>query len=99
MSDGRLLKHGGRLRALSLGTQCLAVSQSSLGILGIGTVAIAHHFRRGLRIGIGRRLGFGGERASDVGHGLAAAEASGQNRRHGHGCEVPGKRRLKAHST
>ncbi len=99
MSDGRLLEHGGRLGALPVGTQRLAVSQSGVGILGIGTVAVAHHFGRGVRIGIGRCLGLRRERSGDVGHGLAAAEAGGQNRRHSHGCKVPGKTGLKTHGT
>src|SRR6267142_431960 len=51
--------------------------------------ASAIGFRRALRIGIGRGVRLAGDRARDVGYGLAAAEARGDHCRHGRGHKKP----------
>ena len=75
------------------------------GILGCGGRAFAIDFDGAARIGLGAGTGIGtgfglrADRAGDVGHGLAAAEARGQNRRHGRGGEKPGKTGGLTHGT
>ena len=58
MGDGGLFEHGGGLGALPGGAQRLAIGQRGVGILGIGTVALAGDFRRAPRIGAGAGVGF-----------------------------------------
>jgi hypothetical protein len=72
-----------------------------IGVLGIGAVALAIGLDRAPRIGIGSGTGFDlrGDRSRDIGHGLAAAKADGQNRRQGRGGEKPGKTGLLTHGT
>ena len=98
MSDGGLFEHGDGLAALPRGAQRLAIEQGRVGVLGIGAIAIAVNFHRTPRIGVGAGLGLWRQRSGDVGHGrLAAAEAHGQNRRHGRRCKKPGNTGLLAH--
>ena len=100
IGDGGLFEHGDGLGALPGGAQRLAIGQRGVGILGIGAIAFAVGFDRAPRIGLGSRRGIGlrGDRSRDVGHGLAAAEAGGQNRRHGHGRKKPRKTGLLTHA-
>ena len=86
MGDGGLLEHGGGLGALSGGAQRLAIAQRRVGILGIGAVALTINFHGATRIIRGGLGPWGrrsrGQRSRHVGHGLAAAEARGESRRH-----------------
>ena len=92
MGDGGLFEHGDGLGALPGGAQRLAVAQRGLGILGIGAIALAIDFGGAARIGIGDcGSAFERQRARDVGHGLAAAKAGGQDRRHGRGRQEAGQ--------
>ena len=101
MADGGLFEHGDGLGALTAGAQRLAVGQRHIGILGIGAIAFAVKLDRASRIGIraGARRGRRRHRTGDIGHGLATAETSGQDRRHGRGCNKPGKTALLTHGT
>jgi hypothetical protein len=84
MRDRALLEHGNGLRALPDGAQREAVTKGGVGVPGIGAVALAIGFGGAARVGIGDDgFGFCGQRALDVGHGLAAAEACGHEGRDG----------------
>ncbi len=99
MGDGGLFEHGDGLGALPGGAERLAIGQRDVGILGIGAVALAVDLYRAPRIGIGAWTGLslGRDRSRDVGHGLAAAKAGGQDRGHGRGRKKPGKTGLLTH--
>src|SRR5450759_2531355 len=71
MSDAGLSEHGHRLGALPGGAQRLAVSKGCLGVLGVGTIALAVDFYRVPRIAAGAGFGLRRQRSRDVGHGLA----------------------------
>ena len=81
--DRALLEHGNGLRALPGGAQREAITKCGVGVAGIGAVALAIGFGGAARVGIGDGFGFRGQRALDVGHGLAAAEACGHEGRNG----------------
>ena len=85
VGDRTLFEHGDGLRALTGGAQRHSVTKGSVGIPGIGAVALAIDFGGAARIGIGSESGFGlrGQRTLDVGHGLAAAKTRGQDGRDG----------------
>jgi hypothetical protein len=97
MGDGGLFEHSGGLRPLAVGAERLAIGQRRVGVLGIGAKAIAIGFRRALRIGIGRGVRLAGDRARDVGYGLAAAEARGNHCRHGRGHKKSGNTARRTH--
>ena len=103
MGNGGLLEYRNRLGALPGGAERLTVTQRGVGILGIGAIALAIGIDGAARIGIGADWDwlrpFRGDRARDVGHGLAAAKASGQNRRYGRGRKKPGKTGGLTHDT
>src|SRR6476620_3205714 len=98
MGNGRLLEHRGGLRALPGGAERLAIGQRSVDILGVGAMAVAVDFDRAARIfRSGRSLR--GQRSCYVGHGMAAAEACGESRRQGCGCEIASEAGLSTHAT
>ncbi len=99
MGEGSLFEHGDGLGALSGGAQRLAIGQRGVGILGIGAIALAINLNRAPRIGIGTGLGLCRQRSRNIGHGLAAAEPGGQNRRYGCGRKEPGKAGVLTHGT
>jgi hypothetical protein len=84
MGDGGLFEHGGGLRPLPVGAQRLAISERRVGVLRVGAIAVGIGFRSALWIRIGRGVGLGRDRTRDVGHGLTATDARGEDR-HG-GC-------------
>ena len=52
MGDGGLFEHGDGLGALPGGAERLAIGQRGIGILGVGTVALAIDIDRAPRIGV-----------------------------------------------
>ena len=96
-----LLDYGDGLGALPGRAKRLSIGERSIRVLGIGSIAFAISIDRAARIGLRScyRLGLGRDRARDVGHGLATAEAGGEACHHGDGCEEPGKSGLLTHGT
>src|SRR6267378_8175863 len=99
MGDGGLFEHGDGLGALPCGAQRLAILEGRVGVLGISAIAFAVGFCRAPRVGVGAGVGLWRYRSGDVGHGLTAAKANGQDRRYRGGCKKPGDTGLLAHGT